>query len=304
MTWLCDTTELVPGGWLSSLYAGHGVRGADVPSTGTDGPSALYPCLTLPADNDVEVRGFITRWPTLGTLDIAEDGSFIYVGATDYFEFRLFADGVASTADIGFGPGIVRVTLGVGVGGAFAQGATLNRTTAAGVLVGAIPGAFVAGATLGRVVASGTLAGAVISAFGDGALLAALRAGGTLVGAAPAYLPQPTTAASWSYLQTATLWRLVATDTWGGQTTYERAGLFLCDYAEEERRMVSARGDEFTSRLLVYTSLPGIKQGDMVLIGASALADPFAAGALEVRAIATWADTFTADGPPDFRIAT
>ena len=119
-----------------------------------------------------------------------------------------------------------------------------------------------------------------------------------------AYLSQPITSASWSYKQTATLWRLVATEAWGGQTTHELAGLFLCDYAEEERRMVSSRGDEFVSRLLVYTSLPGIKQGDMVLIGASGVADPYAAGAQEVRAVATWADTFKAEGAPDFRIAT
>lgn len=137
MTWLCDTTELVPTGWLSSLYPGHGVRGADVPSTGTDGPSALYPCLSLPADADVEVRGFITRRPTMGTLDVAEDGSFVYVGASDYFEFRLHAGGPASTTDIGFGPGIVRVSLAVGTGGsAFGAGATLGRTRAGGVLLG------------------------------------------------------------------------------------------------------------------------------------------------------------------------
>jgi hypothetical protein len=119
-----------------------------------------------------------------------------------------------------------------------------------------------------------------------------------------AYLAQPITSAFWSYRQTATLWRLVATDSWGGQTTHEIAGLFLCDYAEEERRMVSARGDEFVTKLLLYTSLPGIKQGDMVLIGASGVADPYAAGAREVRAVATWADTFRPEGAPDFRIAT
>lgn len=118
------------------------------------------------------------------------------------------------------------------------------------------------------------------------------------------YLAQPTTGASWSYRQTATLWRLAATEAWGGAKTHENAGLFLCDYAEEERRMTSARGDEFVSKLLIYTSLPGIKQGDMVLIGASGLANPYEAGAQEVRAVASWADTFKPEGAPDFRIAT
>jgi hypothetical protein len=114
MAWLCDSTELIPGAWLSSLYAGHGVRGDAVPSTGVDGPAPLYPCISLPADAAVELRAYVTLWPTLGTLDIAEDSSFIYTGAADYFEFRLYADGVAATAEIGYGPGVVRVALNVG----------------------------------------------------------------------------------------------------------------------------------------------------------------------------------------------
>lgn len=108
-----DTTQLV-GGLLASKYAGFGVRGDAIPSTGTDGPSPLYPCATLPADNAVEFRGVITRWPTLGTLDINEDHSLVYTGGSDYYEFRLYLDGVASTVDIGHGPGIVRVTFSVG----------------------------------------------------------------------------------------------------------------------------------------------------------------------------------------------
>ncbi len=118
------------------------------------------------------------------------------------------------------------------------------------------------------------------------------------------YLPQPTTAASWNYRQTATLWRLIGRDAWGGQVTHGAPGLFLCDYAEDERRLRMASGEEFVSQLLIYTSLPGVQQGDMVLIGESSNPDPYAAGASEVRAVRTWADTFTAEGPPDFRIAT
>ena len=116
MTWLCDSTGLISGRWLASAYTGHGVLGVNVPSEGTDGPSALYGVLSLPADNNVEVRGFITRWPTNGTLTIDEDGQFKYTGTTDYFEFQLFADGVASTVDIGYGAGISRIILQVGSG--------------------------------------------------------------------------------------------------------------------------------------------------------------------------------------------
>lgn len=120
----------------------------------------------------------------------------------------------------------------------------------------------------------------------------------------PSYVSQPTTGASWSYLQTATLWRLASRDEWGGQTAYAAPVLFLCDYSAEGRRLVTARGDEFTSRLLIFTSLATIQQGDMILIGNSSAADPHAAGAQEVRAVDRWADTFTAEGAQDFRIAT
>jgi hypothetical protein len=182
MSWLCDTTELVPAGWLASLYAGYGVRGADVPSSGTDGPSALYPCLSLPADADVEVRGYVTRWPVAGTLDLAEDGSFVYTGSSDYFEFRLHADGPASAVDIGFGPGIVRVSLGVGVVSSVGAGATLGRTVAAGPLSGSAAGSIGAGATLARTAAGGVITGAVVSEIVAGAVLGRTRAGGSLLG--------------------------------------------------------------------------------------------------------------------------
>jgi hypothetical protein len=112
MSWLCDTTELVPAGWLSSRYAGHGVQAENIPSTGIDGPSALYGAVTLPADNGKEIRGYITRWPA-APLDIDEDGAFTYSGGSDYFEFALYADGVADTTNVGFGPGISRITLSI-----------------------------------------------------------------------------------------------------------------------------------------------------------------------------------------------
>lgn len=160
MSWLCDSTELISGAWLSSAYEGHGVRGDAIPASGADGPSPLYPCVTLPADAAVEVRGEVTYWPTLGTLTLAEDHSFVYVGATDYYEFRLYADGAASTVDVGRGPGIVRVSLSVGtVVSAFTAGAVLGAVVAGGAL-GANASAFTAGAVLGALVASGTLSGA------------------------------------------------------------------------------------------------------------------------------------------------
>ncbi len=116
MSYFCDDVDTALSGYHTSAYTGLGLPGADVPAGGTDGASVLYPCITLPGDAAVEVFAQLTRLPTLGTLVFGEDGSFDYTGATDYFEFRLWVDGVASTTDIGYGAGIARVSLAVGSG--------------------------------------------------------------------------------------------------------------------------------------------------------------------------------------------
>ena len=131
MSWACDSAELVPGGWLSSAYEGHGVLAQNIPSDGGNGPSALFGCVTLPADNGVEIRALITRLPA-GDFSMAENGAFTYSGVEDYFEFLLFADGVPSTTNIGFGPGISRILLTTGVGGVFAGAVVLADDTLAG----------------------------------------------------------------------------------------------------------------------------------------------------------------------------
>lgn len=134
MTWLCDSAELIAGAWLSSAYAGHGILGDQVPSTGTDGAPPLYQALSLPADAAKEVRGLVTRWPTNGLLDIGEDGAFTYTGGSDYFDWRLYVDGPASNTDIGYGAGISRVTLDVGAGGtaSFTGAVTLDAAQPGG----------------------------------------------------------------------------------------------------------------------------------------------------------------------------
>lgn len=60
-----------------------GVLGSTVPSTGTHGPSAIYPELTLPGDNSTEVRFLITSVPSGSTIVMDEDGGFIASGLTD-----------------------------------------------------------------------------------------------------------------------------------------------------------------------------------------------------------------------------
>lgn len=160
MTWLCDSAELIAGAWLSSAYAGHGVSGDQVPSTGTDGAPPLYLALSLPADAAKEVRGLVTRWPA-GQLDIGEDGGFTYTGASDYCEWRLYVDGVASATDIGYGEGISRVTLNIGAGGAasFTGAVQLDAAQPGGSFGGGAPSSFVGAVMLAGAQASGSFAG-------------------------------------------------------------------------------------------------------------------------------------------------
>jgi hypothetical protein len=97
MTWLSDTTQLVAPNWLSSDYRGHGIRGADVPSAGTDGGSPVLDDLLFPADSDTELRWNITTLPIDGTLQVFEDLTYIYTppgGATNiarFFDYSLLA---------------------------------------------------------------------------------------------------------------------------------------------------------------------------------------------------------------------
>lgn len=98
-----DTAPLLAGACVVSLYAGHGVRGDQVPSTGTHGPSPIYNDLALPADAAKEYRWGIVTPPAVGTLVVYEDGSYAYtppggtVDLTATYTYRLWQDG----ADLG-----------------------------------------------------------------------------------------------------------------------------------------------------------------------------------------------------------
>ena len=110
-------------------------------------------------------------------------------------------------------------------------------------------------------------------------------------------------AAAWSYTATATLWVLLGRDDWTGAVTYGPPQAVLCDYSAKAERRTDPAGVEVTTRLIIYTERPDIKRGDRILIGSSALLDPLAAGAPEVRSVQRYADTFdrVAD---DFEVAT
>lgn len=119
-----------------------------------------------------------------------------------------------------------------------------------------------------------------------------------------AYETQPRTSASWSYKQTATLWRRASRDDWTGAQTFAAPVWFLCDYTIEARKMRDAKGEEFVTRMVVFTSLPNISRGDRIKIGALTDADPIAADAEEVRSVMGYADTFKAEAPLDFKLGT
>ena len=88
-----DTSPLISGAVVVG-DPGLGVLAEHVPSTGEHGAGFLYASLAFPDDNGKEVRGFIARWPTLGTLVAYEDSSFEYTGPSDSFEFQMYVDGL------------------------------------------------------------------------------------------------------------------------------------------------------------------------------------------------------------------
>jgi hypothetical protein len=110
-------------------------------------------------------------------------------------------------------------------------------------------------------------------------------------------------AARWANTSKATHWPLSAPADWKGAPTFGAPVVFDCDYKAEARKMTNSRGQEFTSRQQIYTERPSIHPGDRVLIGESALADPVAAGAEEVMAVARFADTLEGQAE-DFMVVT
>lgn len=114
-------------------------------------------------------------------------------------------------------------------------------------------------------------------------------------------------AARWSYTATATHWPLLGKDDWTGANTYGPPVEFLCDYKADKVRTTDAGGVadsiELGYRQVFYTEYGAAKQGDFVLIGESAGADPVAAGAAEVRSVGRYADTFDRSAD-DFEIMT
>lgn len=105
-------------------------------------------------------------------------------------------------------------------------------------------------------------------------------------------------AANWSYTAKATHWASLGRDDWTGLPSFAAPVVFSCDYKAEAVRSADAGGTspstgvELALRQVIYTEYSVVKQGDYVWIGESALLEPFAAGAAEVRTVVRDADTF------------
>jgi hypothetical protein len=99
-------------------------------------------------------------------------------------------------------------------------------------------------------------------------------------------------AARWSLTARATCWALQSRGDWNGALTFAAPVSFDCDYNTTSMRRRSANGDEFSTKLVLYTEKADIALGDRIILGNNTAADPIAAGALEVRSVIRHADVF------------
>lgn len=146
-----------------------GVRGSLIPSTGEHGSAYAYPSLSLPADNDKEICGYITTWPVgLTTFEADEDTSFTATAPDGVytFEFQISVFGVdvgvPQTATLTFGDGVVTCT----IGNAEATGATAS--IAFNVVIAALVGSAGADGVAATITSGVTIACAVGAASADG----------------------------------------------------------------------------------------------------------------------------------------
>lgn len=106
MSWVSGPDGVLDSGWLSSAYAGLGIPGSAIPSSGDSGPS---PVVNDGINVNREYYWKITAYPSAGTLVPYEDLTFEFSGAPDgtySFVYPLFEDGVSQ--------GTATVTMQVG----------------------------------------------------------------------------------------------------------------------------------------------------------------------------------------------
>ncbi|MEN9626823.1 MAG: hypothetical protein RJA10_49 [Pseudomonadota bacterium] len=102
---LVVSTQPTDGLW-ASVYAGFGIRGGDVPGTGTHGGSPVRDDLAFPADADLELTWQIVSPPPTGTLSTGEDLTYSYtppggtVNLYTSFTYRVRGDGAVLYDDV------------------------------------------------------------------------------------------------------------------------------------------------------------------------------------------------------------
>jgi hypothetical protein len=192
-----------PTGVSGTHYGGSGlgVLGANVPATGTNGPSIIYPGIALPAEAADEFRALIlTLPPALPALRFLEDGSIVPTAAPDGAysgTYRLYKNGVDAgssnyTLTWGAGPvltGAVTLDDAQAAGSLASQPASvlggavgLDDVLPAGTLVSVAPGTLTGGVTLDDVQASGSLASQLPASLSGAVTLDGAVASGGLVG--------------------------------------------------------------------------------------------------------------------------
>lgn len=186
-----DSAQLLSPGILLSEYPGHGVRGADVPSGGAHGPSPLFNDLALPGDADREYRWQVVTPPSVGALQVFENGAYEYTppgGTTDLtvsFVYRLWQDGV----DIG----TATETIVIGAGNAsgnLSGGVTLDPAVGGGTLGSQPSTPMLSGdATLDSAVPGGAVSSHPPGSLGGDVPLAPVELDGTLTGDVSGVLP-------------------------------------------------------------------------------------------------------------------
>lgn len=96
MSVVVSTSRLIPGAVVCGVR-GLGVKGSLIPSTGTDGPSPVYPSLSLPADANKEYRVVLVAQPSFGTVSFGDKTETLVTSLHDgqtSFSFDLYEDGV------------------------------------------------------------------------------------------------------------------------------------------------------------------------------------------------------------------
>lgn len=94
MSLRADTSQLIAGCLVASMYSGHGALGSAIPSSGSSGAALLYNDIALPAEANDEFRALLLTAPA-GTLALYEDSSFVYTGAGGSGTYEGFKNGVS-----------------------------------------------------------------------------------------------------------------------------------------------------------------------------------------------------------------